>query len=123
MRIGGALYLDHRIMGIYGMLEGRSMAIDKAGSRFVPLPEFTRPGAIQAVLDDPEDFMIGAHASFMLAGQCWGVYSVRPSADSATATRHESLYIAPLHLDDRYTIIGPPQLCLAPGGSGALDEA
>lgn len=120
-RIDGRLVLFHRISGIAGMLEGASIAIDQAGSRFVPLPEFTRPGSINPYLANPLDFFIGSHCPFMLAGQWWGVFMVRPAADDAASQRGEQLYIAPLAADC-YTITGPPQLAVARGSSGAIDE-
>lgn len=121
-RINGKLLLHHRVFGNGGFLEGASIAIDAAGSEFVPLYEYRRPGAIQVCLDDPEDVLIGAHQPFYFAGQWWGLFNVRTSAGQAAASRDESIYIAPL-ADDLNTITGPPVQVIAQGGTGAIDEA
>jgi hypothetical protein len=116
------LILFHRCHGADGLLEGASQAVDKAGSQFLPLDNFKRPGAIQAVLDDPQSLLLGSHVPFKLGGRWWGIYNVRPSAAYSGGTRADSLYLAPL-ADDVWTITGPPVEIVALGGSGAIDQA
>lgn len=121
VRVRGELLLYHRQSGSQGMIEGASLAIDRAGSRFIPLPEYTRPSAIQAVLTNSQDMLLGSHQPFCVAGQWWGLFVVRSSADYASDTRADSIYIAPL-ADDAYTVTGPMIEVVARGSSGAGDE-
>lgn len=121
-RQGGRFYLDHRREGIDGFLESRSESQDADNKYYTPLPEFDRPGSIQCWLPNSQDFAVGAHQSFFLGGQCWGLFNVRPASDAAAGQRGEEIWIAPLDPDDRYTITGPGKKILARGGASAIDE-
>jgi hypothetical protein len=120
-RFQGNLLLQHRICGGFGYLEGASIALDDLGSVFLPLPDYTRPSAIQTIFDDPEDVQHGSQLIIMLGGRPWAIIMRRPSADEALQQRGDDIWIAPL-ADDYRTMTGKPVQIIARGGTGAIDE-